>query len=153
MLHGRCACGAVTYRMAADPIVVHCCHCRDCQRLTGSCFVLNALIEAENVTSEGALADVTLPTPSGHGQVISRCKTCGAAVFSSYLVRRGKLRYVRVGTLDRPAACPPDVHIFTATKLPWVTLDPAVPAFAEFYAFDEVLSAASLRRWQALFGG
>ena len=153
MLEGRCACGAVTYRMARTPIVVHCCHCHECQRQTGSAFVLNAIIEAEHVTVDGPVTEMMLPTPSGNGQVISRCAACGVAVFSNYLSRQGKLRYIRVGTLDRAEACPPDVHIFTSSKLPWVTLNSDVPVFEEFYAFEDVLPAPSLARWQALFGG
>ena len=43
------------------------------------------------------------------------------------------MRFVRVGTMDEPAQCPPDVHIFTSTKQPWVTLPPGAKAYAEFY--------------------
>ena len=46
---GGCACKAVRYRMSSRPMYVHCCHCRDCQRQTGSAFVINALIEADRV--------------------------------------------------------------------------------------------------------
>ncbi len=152
MLDGRCACGAVTYNMQTNPIVVHCCHCSECQRQTGSAFVLNAIIETDHVTLDGPVTEMTLPTPSGNGQVITRCKDCGVAVFSNYLSRQGKLRYIRVGTLDNPDKCPPDVHIFTSSKLPWLTLDPVVPVFEGFYRFEEVFPDASMARWNALFG-
>jgi hypothetical protein len=152
MLDGRCACGAVTYSMKSKPIVVHCCHCSECQRQTGSAFVLNAIIEAERVTIEGSVIETTLPTPSGNGQVVTRCKKCGVAVFGNYLSRKGKLRYIRVGTLDQPDKCPPDVHIFTSSKLPWVTLNSDVPVFENLYNFENVFSDASLARWNALFG-
>lgn len=152
MLNGRCGCGAVTYRMASQPIAVHCCHCRDCQRQSGSAYVINAIIEADRVSLDGPVFDVTLPTPSGKGQTITRCSKCSVAVFSSYLIREGKLRYIRVGTLDDPDACPPDVQIFTSSKHSWVPLNPGIPAFEEFYKFDEIWPQESIDRWKALFG-
>jgi hypothetical protein len=153
VLDGRCACGAVTYSMKSRPIVTHCCHCSECQRLTGSAFVLNAIIETDRVAFDGPVAEVTLPTPSGNGQVVTRCMECGVAVFSSYLARQGKLRNIRVGTLDQPDKCPPDVHIFTSSKLPWVTLNSDVPIFEDFYRFEDVLPDTAMARWNALFGG
>jgi len=152
MHQGKCGCGAVTYRMKSDPIFVHCCHCKDCQIQTGSAFVLNAIVEADRVEIEGPVTQVTVPTPSGKGQLIHRCADCGVAVVSEYLVRLGKLRYVRVGTLDRPEKCPPDVHIFTKRKLPWVTLSDEVPVFEAFYSFKDIWPEESLARWDALFG-
>jgi hypothetical protein len=152
MLDGGCACGAVTYSMNTQPIVVHCCHCSECQRQTGSAFVLNAIIEADRVVFDGPITEVTLPTPSGNGQVVTRCRECGVAVFSNYLSRQGKLRYIRVGTMDQPGKCPPHVHIFTSSKLPWLTLSSDVPIFEGFYRFEEVLPEASMARWNTLFG-
>jgi hypothetical protein len=152
MLNGKCGCGAVSYTMKTRPIVVHCCHCTDCQRLTGSAFVLNAILEADQFECDGPVQKATFPTPSGKGQTVTRCAECGVAVFSSYLVREGKLRYIRVGTLDDPAACPPDVHIFTSTKLPWVELGTQIPAFEKGYDFSKVLSPESRARWRTLFG-
>jgi hypothetical protein len=152
MLEGRCGCGAVTYQMHTKPMFVHCCHCKDCQRQTGSAFVLNAIIEADRVTFEGPVNETTLPTPSGKGQIITRCAECGVAVFSAYLVRQGKLRYVRVGTLDDPDSCPPDVHIFTSSKLDWMPLPADVPVFENFYEIPKVWPESSLARWRELFG-
>lgn len=152
MLTGSCGCGEVTYRLSAKPMIVHCCHCKHCQKQNGSAYVLNAIIEAEHVETDGSVTECTLPTPSGKGQVVSRCTNCGTTVFSSYLSRLGKLRYIRVGTLDDPAQCPPDVQIFTSSKQPWVPLSPDIPSFEGFYKFDEVWSDASLQRWRALFG-
>lgn len=153
MHSGRCACGAVTYSMQSDPIVVHCCHCRECQRQTGSGFVLNAIIEADRLTHSGPTTEMTLPTPSGMGQIITRCAQCGTAVFSSYLSRQGKLRYIRAGTLDDPNACPPDVHIFTSSKLPWIDIAGDTPVYPDFYTFSDVLPPAAMARWTALFPG
>lgn len=151
MLKGQCGCGAVTYTMSSPPIAVHCCHCRDCQCQSGSAYVLNAIIEADRVTCEGPLTRHSLSTDSGEGQVITRCAECGVAVFSSYLIRKGKLTHIRVGTLDDPSACRPDVQIFTASKQPWVPLVPEIPQFEAYYDIREVWSADAIDRWDALF--
>ena len=148
---GGCACGAVRYRLTSPPMFVNCCHCRDCQRHTGSAFVLNAIIEADRVELlEGKLRAVTLPTGSTEPQVIHRCAACGTAVWSTY-GGRVKSRYVRVGTLDNPACLPPDAHIFTRSKLPWVRLPDGVPAFDVFYDREAIWPAASQERRRALY--
>jgi len=127
-LEGGCACAAVRYRLAAAPMFVHCCHCRDCQRQTGSAFVLNALIEADRAALiSGNPEPVAVPTPSGKPHEIYRCPSCRVAVWSTYGGVQ-KLRFVRIGTLDNPAALKPDVHIYVRSKLPWVTLPDGVPA-------------------------
>jgi len=145
-LEGGCACGAVRYRLEASPMFVHCCHCRDCQRQTGSAFVLNALIETDRITLlTGDPEPVPVPTDSGRPHDIWRCRACRTAVWSDY-GRRAGLRFVRVGTLDDPAALPPDVHIYTRTKLPWIALPPGVPAFEAYYDSKILWPAASLKR-------
>jgi hypothetical protein len=126
---GHCACGAVRFRLTSRPMFVHCCHCRDCQRQTGSAFVLNALIETDRIELiAGQPHSVTVPTDSGQAHDIYRCPKCEVAVWSDY-GRRPKLRFVRVGTLENPAALPPDIHIYTRSKLQWITLPEGVPAF------------------------
>ncbi len=149
MLEGRCGCGAVTYRMTSEPMFVHCCHCTECQRQTGAAYVLNAIIEADRFEIEGHVTEHRLATGSGKGQVITRCRECGVAISSNYLIRDGKLAYVRVGTLDNPDQCPPNVQIFTASKQAWVPLNPDIPSFEAFYKFDEVWPNAALDRMKA----
>jgi hypothetical protein len=146
---GGCACRAVRYRLASAPLFVHCCHCLNCQRQTGSAFVVNALIEADRVELlAGEPQPVSVPREAGDDQVIWRCPTCWIAVYSSY----GGLpvRFVRGGTLDDPASISPDVHIYTRSKLPWVELPDAVPAFEVYYDSKKLWPAASLERLQAL---
>ena len=151
-LDGGCACGAVRYRLTSEPMFVHCCHCRDCQRQTGSAFVLNALIETERVALlAGTPEPVAVPTDSGRPHDIHRCPKCQTAVWSDY-GRRGVLRFVRVGTLDDPSALPPDVHIYTRSKLPWVALPAGVPALEAYYKMSELWPAASLARRSAILG-
>lgn len=129
---------------------VHCCHCRDCQRQTGSAFVINALIETDRIeVLSGKLAAVAAPTPSGRPHDIYRCAQCGTAVWSDY-GGRPALRFVRVGTLDDPAALTPDVHIYTRSKLPWVVLPTDRPAFEAYYDPRTLWPAASLDRRRAI---
>lgn len=152
-LEGGCACGAVRYRLTAPPMFVHCCHCRDCQRETGSAFVLNALIESDRVeTLAGGAEAVAIPSASGKGQTVHRCPACRIALWSNYGGAGDALRFVRVGTLDDPAALTPDVHIYTRSKLPWVRLPEGAAAFDGYYDSRTLWPAASLERRRALFG-
>ncbi len=148
---GGCTCRRLRYRMLAAPLIVHCCHCRWCQRETGTAFALNAVIESDRVElTEGAVDIVDTPSNSGKGQRIARCPRCRIAVWSNYAGAGDALRFVRVGTLDDPDLLPPGVHIFTASKQPWVVLPAGVPAFPEYYRASEVWPAESLARRAAL---
>jgi len=147
---GGCDCRAVRYRLHARPMFVHCCHCRWCQRETGTAFALNALIETDRVELLAGPVDVVdTPTHSGNGQRIARCPTCRVAVWSHY--GSPLLSFVRVGTLDDPDAFPPDIHIFTSTRQPWVQLSGDVPVVPEYYRSAQMWPAASLERRRALF--
>jgi hypothetical protein len=152
-LTGGCSCGAIRYRLISAPMFVHCCHCKDCQRQTGSAFVLNALIEADRVELlSGAPDGVTMPTDSGRPHDIYRCAKCKIALWSTY-GGRPQIRFVRVGTLDEPSALAPDVHIYTRSKLPWMRLPEGVPAFEAYYDSKILWPAESLARRSAAFAG
>jgi hypothetical protein len=145
---GGCSCGAVRYRLTSEPLFVHCCHCLNCQRQTGSAFVVNLLIEADRVElPAGEPQPVDVPRDDGSTQRIFRCPTCQVAVFSNY--GRPEIRFVRGGTLDDPSGVAPDVYIYTRSKLPWITLPDAVPAFEVYYDAKVLWPAASLRRLRA----
>ncbi|HKU98278.1 MAG TPA: GFA family protein [Vineibacter sp.] len=151
-LDGGCACGAVRYRLASAPMFVNCCHCRDCQRQTGSAFVINALIETDRIMLlSGSPEPVTVPTESGRPHDVHRCPICKTALWSDY-GRRPALRFVRVGTLDNPAALQPDAHIFTRSKLPWITLPSSAPAFEIYYDTEALWPRASVERRRAILG-
>ena len=148
---GGCTCRFVRYRLTTKPLFVHCCHCRWCQRETGSAFALNAMIEAERAQLlQGEVEVVDTPSNSGKGQRISRCPKCHVAVWSNYAGAGDAIRFVRVGTLDEPDRLPPDVHIFTASKQPWVILPPTTPAFDGYYKAAELWPSDSLARRAAL---
>jgi hypothetical protein len=151
---GGCSCGAVRYRMAGEPIVVHCCHCTGCQRESGAAFALNAVIESDRVQLLGEAPErIETPSASGKGQAVLRCPACKVALWSHYAGAGDKAHFIRVGTLDDSAACPPDVHIFTASKQPWVVLPEGAEAFEAFYPGRDVprlYGEDGAARWRAL---
>jgi hypothetical protein len=146
---GGCSCGAVRYRLTSEPLFTHCCHCLNCQRQTGSAFVINLLIEADRVELlAGDPRPVDAPRDDGSTQRIFRCPTCQVAVFSEY--GRPDVRFVRGGTLDDPLGIAPDVHIYTRSKLPWIVLPESVPAFEVYYDTKALWPPASLERLKAI---
>jgi hypothetical protein len=150
-LTGGCACGHVRYRMESPPIIVHGCHCRYCQRMSGSAFAVNAMIEADRVMSIGAGEPEAIHTRSAlpAGQKIHRCPRCFLALWSNHSKLGDAIVLINVGTLDEAEHLSPDVHCFTATKHPWVTLPNSVPAFEGDYDAAKVWSADATERLAA----
>jgi hypothetical protein len=137
--------------MQTRPLFVHCCHCRWCQRESGAAFALNAMIEADRVTHLNAEPElVDTPSASGLGQKIARCPRCRIALWSNYAGAGPVVRFVRVGTLDEPDHLPPDIHIFTQSKQPWVVLPDGAPAVPEYYERERHWPQESLARRQLL---
>jgi hypothetical protein len=150
-LQGGCDCGAMRYQMTSRPLFVHCCHCRWCQRETGAAFALNAMIESDRVVLlQGEPILVNTPSNSGKGQKIARCPQCYIALWSNYAGAGEAIRFVRVGTLDEPDRFPPDIHIFTSSKQPWVVLPPGTPAVEEYYDRKQFWPEESLERRRML---
>lgn len=148
---GGCTCRAVRYRLTDAPLFVHCCHCTWCQRETGASFALNAMIETSRVQLlSGQPETVHTPSASGQGQKIVRCPTCKVAVWSHYAGAGTKAAFVRVGTLDTPDLCPPDIHIFTESKQDWVQIPDGARAVPAYYDRDQVWPPASLERRAAM---
>ena len=148
---GSCTCRAVKYRMHGAPLFVHCCHCRWCQRESGAAFALNALIETSRLEHlSGDLERVNTPSNSGKGQLIVRCGVCRVALWSHYAGAGEAISFVRVGTLDDPDSLPPDIHIFTSSKQPWIALSSAVPAVPEYYDRKQYWPQESLERRKVL---
>ncbi len=152
-LTGHCTCGSVHYELLASPMYVHCCHCSWCQRETGSAFALNAMIETSQLkVRSGMVEETKLSSKSGYGQVLKRCPACKVVLWSHYGGAKEAVAFVRVGTLDEPGRCPPDIHIYTTTKLPWVILDDKVPAMEEFYQRSKLWPPASIERYKKCLG-
>jgi hypothetical protein len=128
----------VRYTLTARPLFVHCCHCRWCQRESGSAFALNALIETAHVEIfKGAPERTPTPSNSGKGQVFLRCPSCRIALWSHYSGMGEQAAFIRVGTLDDPDACPPDIHIFTESKQPWVIIPEGARQTETYYNWRE----------------
>ena len=148
-MEGGCDCKQVRYKLTAQPMITHCCHCTWCQRESGAAFGLNAVIERAHVQLLGAEpVRVETPSASGKGQQIYRCRTCHVAVWSHYAGGGENIAFIRVGTLDDPNAYPPDVHIFTSTKQKWVQFPAGAKVFAEFYNPAEVWSDDNRARYR-----
>ena len=146
-LEGGCACGTIRYKLAASPLIVHACHCRDCQRLTGGPFVINIWIEKKFVEA-GPVAPKSFRLAGGSGKAndVFFCERCGTTLWSRYDIVPSECLFVRAGTLDNPSAVTPDVHIFTRTKLPWVQLPEGARTFLSIYKIEEVWSPESKER-------
>ncbi|KAI1849699.1 hypothetical protein JX265_008036 [Neoarthrinium moseri] len=125
------------------------------QRETGSAFALNAMYEAPLVGLSTAVQPelVETSTASGNPQTIARCPACRVAVWSSYGTHGGdRVRIIRVGTLDNPDLFPPEMHIYTSTKQPWLNLSGDVPFVPEFYHLPDVWPKERLERLQRALG-
>jgi hypothetical protein len=150
-MEGGCTCQQVRYRLIGAPLIVHACHCRWCQRETGTTHALNALYEADRVIHTAGEPEIVMtPSASGKGQKIARCPTCRVAVWSNYPQAGPAVRFVRVGTMDNPDFCPPNIHIFTSSKQAWLTLPLGAKAVPEFYDLGTVWPAESLKRLQIM---
>lgn len=146
---GRCTCGEVVYELTDTPMFVHCCHCTWCQRETGSAFAVNALVEADKVLLiQGSPEGVHVPSNSGAGQTIYRCPSCRSALWSHYGAAKEAVCFVRVGTLEHPNSCPPDIHIFTSSKQDWVKLNDSAPVMAEYYQRSKYWPEQSIARYK-----
>lgn len=142
---GSCSCRKLRFRVHADPLIVHACHCRQCQRVTGSAFVLNALNRKDEVELlSGEIGDIHFP---GTHHTAYFCRECATYVWSEY--RSGRFDecwFVRVGTLDEPDRSPPNVHIFTESKQPWVVIPEDAPRYKRFYQIKDVWDKSSIDR-------
>jgi hypothetical protein len=123
MLEGGCECGLVRYRLIGEPIFVNCCHCRQCQKLSGSAFALNAMIEADRVEVTAG-ADRLVGTAGE-----ARCPGCSVLLWATHAMFGDNVLFVRVGTLDEGEKLTPDIHFFVRSKHPWISVPEGVPVF------------------------
>jgi hypothetical protein len=145
--------GTLQFSGALANAAAHACRCRQCQRQTGSSNAVNALVEADRViVRSGELEHILLVTPSGHGQRVARCTSCKVALWSNYLITgHGEhLRFLRVGTLDDPGLMPPDVHIYSGSRLSWYVIADTTRAVEVYYHRSTTWSENSLQRLKEL---
>lgn len=126
---GGCLCGAVRYVCADAPIMAGTCHCRDCQRCTGSAFATLMIFRKGSVNFSGdALSTFTHQGESGKQVYRSFCRECGSAVAAEYDVTPD-FTVIMAGTVDDPALVRPDWNLYSASKQPWVELSPHMKTF------------------------
>ena len=114
---GHCLCGAVSFTLASDPVVVRLCWCRDCQHLAANGTV-NMLVATEALAVSGALAEHTKTADSGNAVTRSFCPTCGTHLFARSSARP-QFRVVRAGNLDEPSSIRPTMNIWTSSAPEW----------------------------------
>lgn len=150
LYRGGCSCGELRYHISCEPIFTQACHCRLCQRQTASAFIVRTMIETSNFhVDSGDLIHVHGPTGSGRGQEVYRCATCKVHIYSTFN-NSDAMTFIKTATFDEPEHFPPQAHIFTRSKLGWVNLDGGTPCFEEYYNKEEMLSAESLARREAI---
>ena len=125
-LDGGCNCGTIRFRLEVAPIITHCCHCRNCQKASGSAFCINAMIESEHLT---VLAGTPERFQGTDSHEVARCASCGFALWSRHPYFGEAIAFVGVGMLDHGERLAPEAHYFTRSKHPWVQLPPDLPAF------------------------
>ena len=146
---GGCSCGAVRYTISDKPIFTQACHCSLCRKYTASAFIVHSFIETVKFKLEtGDLFETDGPTGSDRGQKVNRCKVCADQIYSIFNRVKGKITTLKTTTLDQAEEFPPQAHIFIKNKLSWVQLG-NIPAYEEYYNFNETLSTKSLERWKA----
>ncbi len=149
-MKGRCACGSVEIEILREPLIVHCCHCTNCQRESGSAFALNVMIESENLRVTGETARTHLPAGGPKGQASHACLNCRQTLWTHYGAAGAAFAFVRAGVLDERASIEPDVHIYTSTKLPWVVIPKGVRTFEAYYNPKETWSLDAQERFRAV---
>lgn len=129
-LTGGCNCGRVRYTLSAPPLAVAACHCTSCRKQSGAAYSVNLVVRASTMTVDGELAH-WIDHDTESGQPLSRefCAACGSPIRSAPS-STPKLLAVKAGTLDQADALAPAMHIWTASKLDWVTIPEGMPQFA-----------------------
>ncbi len=149
-LSGRCSCGAVTYHVTEDPLFTQACHCLDCQRSTGSGFVVHTILPRSALQVQGETTASDIPSGSGAGAEINACASCNTYIWIRYKYHQVPVIALRAGTLDDPTAVSPGAHIFVKRKLPWISITDDTPQSPEASAREDVWPEASLKRYAAL---
>jgi hypothetical protein len=149
-LKGRCACGRVTYQINDEPLFTQACHCLDCQRTTGSAFVVHMVVAEQDFSIDGELNSSVIPTGSGKGCEIYACSHCSTFIWCRYLYHKVPVIAVRSGTLLDPNAVRPQAHLFTASKQTWMTLSDEVPVFDGMSDRGAVWPMESVQKYDSL---
>lgn len=119
---GRCACGAIEYRINAEPLTFYICHCTDCQKLSGSAYGLSMPVLEETLeVLKGAAAKSSFETSAGKSKTVYQCPECFTRLWADPPGVPGVL-LIRPGALENAADLVPVAHTFTDSALPWVSI-------------------------------
>lgn len=148
MVDGGCECGAIRYRLRDAPFFVNCCHCRQCQKITGSAFAVNAMIEADRV----ALVQGRPAIAEGGS---TRCPDCAALLWATHPMFGGTILFLRAGTLDEGEALVPDAHFFLRSKHRWIEIPAGVRQFETLPGPDDfpLMGEVAKARLEAALAG
>ena len=149
-LNGICSCGDVRYEIVEQPLITQVCHCTDCQRTTGSAFVIHIVICEKDLKIAGETRMAVVPTGSGAGCELHACNNCGVIVWVRYRYHQVPVVAVRAGTLEDTRAVTPAAHIFVDSKQPWVSVPSGSLAFSKGFERSEVWPQDSFERYEAL---
>jgi hypothetical protein len=117
-LTGGCICGAIRYECDADPVAMLNCHCRDCQRVSGSGYAAILAVPKTAVRVQGEPRFYKTIGESGRAVERGFCAICGSPVLG-YLERLPDVMVLRAPSLDDPARFKPTMDIFTESAWPW----------------------------------
>ena len=145
-LKGGCPCGKVKYTITEDPLFTQACHCKNCKISTGSSYVVHTSVLEKSLIVEGEISSTELPTGSGKGYRAYFCAKCGVYIYCKYNFGKGRLT-VRTKTLENPNIFPPQAHIFTKDKDPWINLTDDAKCFNEMYDPKSTWPEKSLKRY------
>ena len=129
-LQGGCLCGKVRYTVSADPVFAGVCHCKDCQKGSGSAFSMVMAVPEPGLAITGATTTYASLADSGKEKSRRFCPTCGSPITAEASVMPG-IVMVEVGTLDDPEAAELGMHIYCRSKLGWVAVPEGAGAFPE----------------------
>ena len=128
-VEGGCQCGAVRYRLKAAPLGIYACHCKDCQRFSGTTHTMSMVVRAEDAAlSEGELVGFDKPADSGRTVRMLGCAQCGTKIWNEPL-SAPHLLILKPGTLDDMSWARPVGNIWTDRAQSWTYIDPSVPNF------------------------
>ena len=128
-LSGGCACGAIRYECDADPIIMMNCHCRDCQKASGSGYAAIVVVPKAAVKIRGEPRYHKVIGQSGKATERGFCPNCGSPMTVTS-ERRPDVLGLQAGSLDDPSTYQPMVDVFTSSSQPWDKMDPKLQKYS-----------------------
>lgn len=123
---GGCLCGQVRYEVLGEPLAVVICHCKNCQKQSGSTFSINFIGQSDQINLQGNVATYVDQNDSGDPVNRKFCASCGSPIFSEIL-SQGNLIALKVGTLDDTSDMEPQTQVWCVSKQNWLSLDTDMP--------------------------